>query len=185
MSLKILYRAWFFFLLLVFALVFFWLVNIEPEGELREFVLRFGYLGFFLVSVLGGFNLIFPSAHLVLIVPLLNAGLSAIVLIFIGALGVTLADALGYVLGASGGRAFEERIRNFKAYSQNIIEKHPRLAPLVLLFWASFVPLPNELWVIPAGIISFGPKKTLLITFVGNLVFSSITVGLGHILFIG
>ena len=170
----------FFGLIAVFVFFTVWLAGIEPDGALKEFVVRYGYFSFLAVAFLGGLNLIFPSIHLAFIVPLLNAGLELWVLVVLGAVGITLADGVGYGIGHSGGDVFGflKRARN---WGENFVAKYPRLTPLMIVGWASFMPVPNEVFVIPAGLVRYGFWRTISFTFLGNLIFNIIALNFGNL----
>lgn len=179
------HKVLFFALILLLVLLTVWLARIEPEGVFKEFVLRYGYAGLFVAAFVGGFNVLVPISHLVFVIPLLNIGLNPWVLIIIGALGTALADSVGYVLGRGGETAFPNTFQRFKTWGQILMTKRPRLAPMVLFAWASFVPLPNELLVIPAGVLRYGFLRTMLITLAGNFVFNILAVKFGGLFTIG
>ena len=170
----------FFLLIVVFVALTVWLATIEPEGAFREFVLRYGYFGFFLTAFVGGLNFIVPFSHLIFIVPLLSSGLGLWVLILLGAIGTTCADAVGYGVGRTGGSAFRV-FDHIKTWGEKVITRYPKLAPVILIVWASFVPFPNEIFVIPAGFVRYGFLRTLSITFLGNLVFNFLAVRFGSV----
>ncbi len=181
MRLKLIHRAWFFVLALVFIALTIYLATINPEGSFRDFILQYGYVGFFVSAFIGGFNLIVPISHIIFVVPFLSAGLNPWTLILIGALGTTLADTLGYFIGRTGEMSFSKYLARFKIWGEKVINKYPKFAPVILFLWASFVPLPNELLVIPAGIVRYKFKKIIVIVFLGNLVFNLLAVKVGGI----
>ncbi len=170
----------FFGLVTVFLVLTIWFASIEPEGVLKELVLRYGYLSFLGVAFLGGLNFAFPSLHLAFIVPLLSAGLDFWILVMLGAVGSTLADGIGYVLGRSGEESFGV-LRRVGDWGKKFVAKHPRLTPVIIVGWASFVPMPNEIFVIPAGVIRYGFWRTISFTFLGNIVFNLITLNFGNL----
>ncbi|MBI4034167.1 MAG: hypothetical protein HY378_01280 [Candidatus Brennerbacteria bacterium] len=171
----------FFGLIAVFIAATVWFATLEPDGALEEFVFRYGYFGFFVAAFLGGLNFALPSIHLAFIVPLLNVGLELWVLVVLAAIGTTLADGVGYGLGRSGESVFPA-LERLRVWGENFVAKHPRLAPLVIVGWASLVPIPNEIFVIPAGLIRYGFLKTLSFAFVGNIIFNLLALNFGNLL---
>ncbi|HEX7051477.1 MAG TPA: hypothetical protein VF188_14825 [Longimicrobiales bacterium] len=157
-----------------------WLPTIELEGALEAFVLRFGYAGYVVAACIAGINVVVPTTHLILTAPLLEAGLDPWILVACGAVGATLADGVGYIVGSSGRRAFASENSRTAERLTRIVEQHPRLAPVVLFLWAAFAPLPNEVLVIPAGVLGYGILRTGLITLGGNIVFNAMAVVLGR-----
>ncbi|OGG38881.1 hypothetical protein A2116_01705 [Candidatus Jorgensenbacteria bacterium GWA1_49_17] len=173
-------KVLFFGLIVVFVALTLWFATVELDGALEEWVFRYGYLGFLGAAFLGGLNFAVPSIHLAFIVPLLNVGLEIWALVLLGALGTTLADSVGYALGHSGGAAFTSLAR-VRRWGEGVVVKYPRLAPIFLFIWISLVPIPNEIFVIPAGLIRYGFLKTILITFAGNIVFNFLALNFGNL----
>lgn len=170
----------FFGLILVFAAVSVWFATVEPDGALEEWVFRYGYIGFFGAAFLGGLNFAIPSFHLAFIVPFLNVGLEIWALVILGALGTTLADSVGYVLGHSGGAALGS-LGRLRTWGEGAVAKYPRLAPVILFAWVSFVPMPNEIFIIPAGLIRYGLLKTFTVVFAGNIIFNLLALNFGNL----
>jgi membrane protein DedA with SNARE-associated domain len=169
------------FVLFVIAFVIFaiWLATIEFEGALGEFVTRYGYAGYFIAASIAGINVFVPTTHLIFTAPLLNVGLNPWLLVIFGAMGATLADGVGYFIGSSGRSAFGETFGRIANWLTEVVSKRPRLAPAILFLWAAFMPLPNEILVIPAGVLGYGVVRTGLITLGGNIVFNVLAVVLG------
>lgn len=156
-----------------------WLATVEIEGALKEFILRYGYLGFLGAAFVGGLNLVVPVSHVVFVVPLLNIGLNPWLLVILGTIGTALADIVSYALGHSGSHAFPRAFDKFQVWAENIKARYPALAPLVLFGWAALVPLPNEILVIPAGLARYGFLRTLVIMLAGNAVFNTLAIQFG------
>ena len=172
-------RALYVAFLLAFVALALWLATIEIEGALADFVLRFGYIGYLGAACIAGINVIVPTTHLIFTTPLLNAGLDPWGMVACGAAGATLADAIGYALGSSGRQALSERYAGIADRLASAVRRRPRLAPALLFLWAAFAPLPNEILVIPAGILGYGLGRTTLLTFSGNIVFNTMAIVLG------
>ena len=137
-------RFLFVIFVLLLVLVTIWLATTEPQGVVRDYLLRYGYIGFFAAAFVGGLNLFVPISHLVVVAPFLNVGLNPWLLIVIGSFGATMADAVGYGIGRSGGSYQLKSIDRFKVWLEIKISKRPKLAPLVLFGWAALVPVPYK-----------------------------------------
>jgi membrane protein DedA with SNARE-associated domain len=176
---RLIQRIAFVVFLIAFIAFAIWLATIEFEGALGDFVSRWGYPGYFIAASIAGINIFVPTTHLIFTAPLLNAGLNPWLLVVCGAFGATLADGVGYFLGSSGRTTFSEPLTRIARSLTNTVTKWPRLAPAILFLWAAFMPLPNEILVIPAGVLGYGMVRTGLITLGGNLVFNILAVVLG------
>jgi membrane protein YqaA with SNARE-associated domain len=176
---KLLYIT-FIVLFVAFAI---WLATLDLEGPLAQFVARYGYLGYFISASIAGINVFVPTTHLVFTAPLLNAGLDPWILAACGALGASLADLVGYCIGDRGRHAFTGATERIARWLTHAVERRPRLAPVVLFVWAATVPLPNEILVIPAGVMGYGIVRTFLYTLAGNICFNVIAIQLGLFIF--
>lgn len=176
---RLLKRVGFVCFVIAFVAFAIWLATVEFEGAFAEFVTRYGYAGYFISACIAGINIFVPTTHLIFTAPLLNAGLDPWLLVGFGALGATLADGVGYFIGSSSRSAFGESMGRIAHWLTDVVAKRPRLAPAILFLWAAFMPLPNEILVIPAGVLGYGMIRTGLITLGGNVVFNTLAVVLG------
>ncbi|MGH7500301.1 MAG: DedA family protein [Longimicrobiales bacterium] len=176
---RLLKRVAFVAFVLAFVAFAIWLATIEFDGALGGFVTRYGYIGYFIAASIAGINVFVPTTHLIFTAPLLNAGLNPWLLVLCGATGATLADGVGYFIGSSGRSAFSDSLGRVAQWLARAVARRPQLAPLILFLWAGFMPLPNEILVIPAGVLGYGVVRTGLITLSGNILFNILAVVLG------
>lgn len=156
-----------------------WLATLDLGGALERFVEDWGYVGYFASASIAGMNVFVPTTHLIFTAPLLNAGLDPLLLVACGALGASLADLVGYAIGDRGRHAFSGATDRMARWLTDTVERRRRFAPVVLFLWAGFMPLPNEILVIPAGVMGYGMARTFLITLAGNVCFNALAIQLG------
>lgn len=172
-------KAFYILFVVFFIGVAIWLATLDLEGPLARLVTRYGYLGYFLAACVAGINIFVPTTHLIFTAPLLNAGLDPWLLAGCGALGASLADVVGYLVGDRGRHAFSGSMDRIARWLTSIVQRKPGLAPVILFCWAAFMPLPNEILVIPAGVMGYGLARTFLFTLAGNVCFNIIAIQLG------
>lgn len=157
-----------------------WVASTMPEYEtLMELIRRFGYIGLFLIAIVSGFNLISPVPAIAFVPIVVSAGLGFWPAVIIVTIGMTIGDAIGIFLGLTGRGLLNEWIQ--LAFLQKIqakIKQWETKPHVIAFFYAAFVPLPNELLVIPLSFLSKKWKGLLTATFLGNIVFN-ILVALG------
>jgi len=126
------------------------------------------------VSVLGGFNLI-SSVPVVAFIPVfIVAGLNQWLVVLVIAAGVTVADMIAYGVGRVGKRFLSGRLEKTIRRLEKISEKYS-LSPLfILFFFAAFVPLPNEVLVVPMALLGYKLRHILVPVILGNIVFNSL-----------
>lgn len=86
---------------------------------------------------------------------------------------MTLGDFFGYMIGASGNNLLSSESRA-TARLAAIQEKRPYLIPIILFFYAGFAPAPNELVVIPAGLLRVKVGYVMIPVLLGNILFNSL-----------
>jgi len=159
-------------ILVLTVLIFgsYWLVT---STDIEAFVSVYGYPAMFGVALISGFNIIVPIPAVVF-VPLMTAsGLSLWITLLVIMVGMSLGDAIGFLLGRYGRRALEERTPPlFFLRYESFIRSHPLSLFLFVFFYGAFVPAPNEVIVIPLALSGCGWKKLLPPLFLGNAVFT-------------
>lgn len=163
------------FLFLVIAMAF-WVSGIVKDSDfVSELIRKFGYGGVFLIAVVSGFNLAIPVPAITFMPIFIASGLDAFVVIVIMATGMTFADLIGFLLGKSG------RSIAMSSFERNVLNKFEKIkdklnwSPSLMLFlFASLVPFPNEIIVVPMAFLGYGLIYILLPVFFGNIIFNSI-----------
>src|SRR3989338_985697 len=173
-------------ILLVLVGVFaFWASDTLKDGDfISNLIRKFGYGGIFLMAVVSGFNLVIPIPAISFLPVFLASGLNAFAVVIIIAAGMTLADFVAYLLGKTGRHmvlsAFEKKVIN----KFEIIKEKLHWSPVLILFlFASLVPFPNEIMVIPMAFLGYRSVYILLPVFFGNMVFNSIyAIGVANVI---
>ena len=159
----------------VIGLIFWVTLFVQENVFVQDFIARYGYVSIFAISLISGLNLIVPVPAISFLPLFLAAGLNLWPTLFILILGVTAADILSYGIGVFG--------RNIviSAKNQRMITRLDRLrtryywSPLIVLFFYSiFVPLPNELLVLPLGFMGYHLRHIFPIVLLGNSIFNTL-----------
>lgn len=161
----------------VVLVVAYWLARLAQGSEtVRMTVASYGYVGVFVISFISGLNLVVPVPAVAFLPVFLESGLSFLTVVIIMSAGMTVADAVGYGFGSLGRKAYTSAWGNAKAIKRiERFRKHHRHGPLLaLLVFSSLAPLPNEVMVIPMGILGYRLRNIMPVVFVGNIVFNTI-----------
>ncbi|MBI2056544.1 MAG: hypothetical protein HYT37_04195 [Candidatus Sungbacteria bacterium] len=159
----------------VIAVAFYFASLVRESDAARGIVVRYGYIGIFVVSIVSGFNLAVPVPAIAFLPVFLEAGLNVWFTIFLITAGMTLADIIAYWFGKIGERILSYSMeQKILADIQEMREKY-RWLPIFLLFlFAALVPMPNEIFVIPLGFVGYRLLHVLPAVFAGNLVFNTL-----------
>ena len=159
------------------AVSFFAAVKLQTNPDLASAIIRFGYVGVFFISVVSGFNLIVPIPAVAFLPALLGAGMDPYILVVVITLGMTVADSGAYFIGQAA-RTFtlSKHQSRIKDRIERIRRRYPRLPLFLLAVYASFVPLPNELFVVPLALLGYRPVPVILAVLIGNTIFNILAV---------
>ncbi|MAZ41101.1 hypothetical protein CL654_03210 [bacterium] len=160
-------------LVLVGAAVFL-AFEVPNNDELRALILQFGYPGILIASIISGFNVIVPIPVIAFAPALVASGLNFWAVIVTMSVGLTLGDLFGYLIGNVGRDLTHGKEQNFKLVRalENLKEHHHFAPYFVMFLYAAFVPLPNEVLVIPLAFLGYKLKYLFPAFFLGNLIFN-------------
>ena len=148
----------------------------EPTFD-REYFERVGYPGLFLVTLMANASIILPTPGFVAVV-VAGAVLNPLLVALVGALGMTIGELSGYLVGRAGstisrGKGEDEKSRwsRWSNWSKRLVGRWGVLGIFVL------AALPNPLFDIAgiaAGAVRMGVAKFLAATFAGRLIRTSL-----------
>jgi membrane protein YqaA with SNARE-associated domain len=162
-------------LILALAALIVWANLYAADHELvREAAGRFGYAGILAAAALSGFNLVVPVPVVAFFPFFMAAGLAPLPTVLVIALGMTIGDLLGYVVGRTARQVLRPKAGGTVARLEALQARHPYLPLAVMLGWAAFIPAPNELLVIPLAFLRYPVAGIFVAVLVGNLVFNSL-----------
>lgn len=130
---------------------------------MEQFAYQYGYLGIFLLSSIGALSVVFPIPYTI-IVYLMGSLLDPFIIAFSGGLGSAFGELVGYVLGYYGRMLVSEDRRRKMDYMLKIFDRHGVAA----IFLFALTPLPDDLLIIPLGIMRYNPVKFLIPCILGK-----------------
>jgi len=142
--------------------------------QIIDFLLTFGYLGVFLISLVGAMSIVFPIPYTFVILTLGMRGvLDPLLLTVASGVGSAVGEFSGYLLGYYGRALVSEKRQRKIDFILRIIED--RYGPVVIFVFA-LTPLPDDLLFIPLGILRYKFVKAFIPSFLGKLTMSAILV---------
>lgn len=132
---------------------------------MTELVSIYGYLGAFVVCVIGNVSVFIPIPF-ALIVYAFGATLNPLLLGFVCGLGSTIGEMVSYFLGWGGRKVIEGRYGSRLDAVEKLIERYGALS--VFLF--ALLPLPDDLLLIPLGMMKYDVRKTFIAMLLGKTI---------------
>lgn len=159
-------------------------VAIFVYGEEIQQMEHYGYLGAFIISVIGGATIIIPVPMLAVVFALggaMNDAWAAALLAVAAALGELVGAMTIYMAGHGAGRAISSsKHGRIQAAYERMLGLMERRGPLTLFIVASVVNPFFYPAALAAGALRFGVKKYVLIVLAGKLIKASTVVYAGY-----
>jgi membrane protein YqaA with SNARE-associated domain len=132
------------------------------------------YILLCILAFLGGTSILFPFPYYLFAISFGAAGLNPLYLGLAAGIGTLIGDASSYYIAYRGSHiASPHWIIRFKKVHSWAQQKHPALFPILAFFYAATTPFPDDLLMVPAGVVKYpfwrlalgvGPGKVLFNT---------------------
>jgi len=130
---------------------------------MTELVTVYGYLGAFVVCILGNFSIFIPIPF-TLIVYAFGSTLNPLLLGLVSGLGSTLGEMVSYLLGWGGRKMIESKYGARLDAVKKLIGRYGALS----IFLIALLPVPDDLLLIPLGMMKYDIKKTFIAMLLGK-----------------
>ena len=127
-------------------------------------VTNYGYVGAFFISLFGNFTIFFPVPFAITIYAF-GATLNPIILGVVCGLGSTIGEFSAYLVGMGGRKVLEERYGDRLENVKRLIQKHG----MAVVFIFALLPLPDDLLLIPLGMLRYDIRKVMIAAFFGKV----------------
>jgi len=161
----------------IVAVLYLWLPSFaqslgQATNWLQNFALEQGYWGAFVVTAISNAALIIPIPYGTILFLLGSLGLNPWFLGLIAGLAAALGEVVAYYVGRGAGLlASSEHQENFRRINV-LITRHPRLVPWLIFFFGT-MPIPDDIILIPLGMIKYPFWKTIIPDALGKLVMTT------------
>ena len=159
-----------------FGVAYNWLLDVS---------LVLGYLGAFIISLVGNATILFPFPYVgvAFILGGLRNELTTVFLFdpwvigVVAGTGAMLGEMTGYLIGYGGGRLIDQgQTNSFKLF----VDAHPKATPFIVWFLAA-TPIPDDVLVVPLGAAHYSWWKVALPQLIGKSMFLTAIAWAGRI----
>ena len=135
-----------------------------------------GYIGIFLISLIGSSTIIFPLPAAVFV---FGAGaiMNPLILGTLAGTGAAIGELIGYVLGFSGRKLGEKHFKEQLKKTKQRFEKYRNFNGIIekggfltLVIFAA-TPLPDDVVGIVSGVLKYEIKKFFVAVLIGKIIF--------------
>jgi membrane protein DedA with SNARE-associated domain len=144
----------------------------DIENWLRNFAVQYGYLGVFLISLVGAMSIFVPIPYTVVIFILGGlAGFDPFLIAVAAGLGAAIGEFSGYLVGMGGRKVIGDKYKKRMDFLTKLFKK---LGPIAIFVFA-LTPLPDDLLFIPLGIMRYGLLQAFIPALIGKF-FSNLII---------
>jgi len=130
-----------------------------------DIVATYGYTGAFFISIFGNFTVFFPVPFVVTIYAF-GATLNPFLLGLVCGIGSTIGEFSAYLIGRGGRRVIDERYGKRLETAKLLVQKYG----MTIIFLFAVLPLPDDLILIPLGMIKYSLKRAMVAMFLGKFI---------------
>ena len=127
-----------------------------------------GYIGIFLISLIGAATIILPLPSLFFVF-IMGAELNPILVALLASIGAAIGEFTGYALGY-GGSSLSEKRRGWKKEIEKTEKMFQKYGGFWVIVFVGATPLPDDVAGIVAGLLKYPPKHFFLATFIGKFI---------------
>ena len=142
-----------------------WAIGVDLWGWMGGIIQSYGYAGAFLISIFGNLTIFFPVPFTITIYAF-GATLDPLLLGLVCGLGSTIGEFSAYLVGRGGRELIDERYGRRLEGAKMLVQRYGAL--VIFLFAA--LPLPDDLILIPLGMLRYSLRKALVAAFLGKVV---------------
>lgn len=146
----------------VLVVTFYLAFTIEKNPAVQNILAAIGYPGVYLLALIIGLNPFMPVPAATFTPIFLAAHLTLPFIITALTLGTVTADSLGYLFGHVSKVYVKKSHPRIYHFFKNLYTKHYSYVLPVVFFYTSFIPLPNELFLLPLAVLGM-PFRLLII----------------------
>ena len=134
-------------------------------GWMNQIVSTYGYTGAFIISIFGNFTIFFPVPF-ILTIYAFGSTLNPLILGLVSGLGSTLGEFSAYLIGRGGRRVVDEKYGERLESTKRLIQRYG----VAIIFLFAVLPLPDDLILIPLGMLRYSLRKAMIAMFVGKTI---------------
>jgi membrane protein YqaA with SNARE-associated domain len=139
---------------------------------MNNFVVQYGYLGIFFISLIGSMSLFVPIPYTIVIFTMGGLpGFEPLWIAVAAGLGSAVGEFSGYLIGIGGRKAISKKYRKKMDFLMKLFKKFGPVA----IFLFALTPLPDDLLFIPLGVMRYSLLRAFIPALIGKF-FSNLII---------
>ncbi len=155
---------------------------VSTDHGSQKLIQDFGYLGILVISFVAGLNALVPIPAATFVPVFTAGGISLPTIILLLTIGTMAANLVSFLIGIYGGNITETHYPHIQKKLLKFYEGKERWLPYFVLGFAALIPFPDEVYLIPLGILGIKLRQFIIPLTIGTLIYQSLaTYGVDNI----
>lgn len=164
-----------FIVIAIFSLSIYLTKYVANDIGAQLLVQQFGYIGVLLVGFITGLSMISPVPAATFTPIFIAGGISLFTAITLSIIGTMCANFVSYYIGKLGHDFTNAHYPKIQKRILKIYYERKEILPYLVFGFAAFIPIPDEVYLIPLGIIGVKVREFILPLFLGTIFFQTLT----------
>ncbi len=140
----------------------------------QKLIQEFGYLAVLAISFIAGLNLFLPVPAATFVSIFTAGGMSLPIIIFLLVAGTMTANLLSFAIGHYGRKVTNSHYPKIQTWLTDLYTKHKKYLPYFIFSFTALVPIPDEVYLIPLGIIGIRLRGIIFPLLLGTIVYQTL-----------
>ena len=149
--------------------------HVTSDESAQLLIQQFGHISILLISFITGISMISPVPAATFTPIFTAGGINIITVVTLAVTGTMLANFVSYAIGRLGNDFTNTHYPKIQKRIIKIYTEKKEYLPYLVFCFAAFIPLPDELYLIPLGVIGVKIYDFILPLFLGTAFFQTIT----------
>lgn len=151
-----------------------WLTQyVQNDDVSQKLIQEFGHIGILIISFIAGLNALVPVPAATFVPIFTAGGISLPMVIALLIVGTMAANLLTYAIGRYGGEITKSHYPNVQQKLLDAYQGKERWLPHFVFFFTALIPLPDEIFLIPLGVMGIKLKQIILPLFLGTVFYQT------------
>lgn len=159
----------------IFSLSLYFTQYVADDEGAQMLVQQFGYIGVLLVSFITGLSFISPVPAATFSPIFTAGGIPLFITITLAVIGTMCANFVSYFVGRLGHNFTNTHYPKIQQKILSLYANKKELLPYFVFGFAALIPIPDEVYLIPLGIIGVKIRDFIIPLFLGTIFFQTVT----------
>jgi membrane protein YqaA with SNARE-associated domain len=155
--------------------VSFWLAEyVSNDAVSQKLIQDFGHTSILIISFVSGLNALVPIPAATFVPIFTEGGISLPVVTILLIIGTMAANLVSFVIGVYGGKITESHYPKLQKKMLDFYQGKEKWLPYFVFCFTAILPLPDEVYLIPLGIIGVKLRQIFIPLLLGTVVYQTL-----------